>query len=93
MYGGVLFFPLLSGVFADKKKPDRYEVIGALTTLVGVFLCLIFRIESIKKRTGILLRETLTHRVNIGFITYFPSSSIALLLYLSSSLLQDLLYR
>jgi len=37
-YGGIFIISsLIWGFFVDKKRPDRYEVIGALIALVGVF--------------------------------------------------------
>jgi small multidrug resistance family-3 protein len=36
-YGGIFIVSsLIWGALVDKKKPDRYEVIGALISLVGV---------------------------------------------------------
>ncbi len=38
-YGGIFIVSsLIWGFFVDQKKPDRYEVIGALIALVGVFV-------------------------------------------------------
>ena len=38
-YGGIFIVSsLILGFFVDKKKPDRYEIIGALIVLVGVFV-------------------------------------------------------
>jgi small multidrug resistance family-3 protein len=38
-YGGIFIVSsLIWGFFVDKKKPDRYEIIGALIALVGVFI-------------------------------------------------------
>ncbi|HOW15481.1 MAG: YnfA family protein [Methanosarcina sp.] len=38
-YGGIFIISsLIWGFFVDKKRPDRYEVIGALIALVGVFV-------------------------------------------------------
>ena len=39
VYGGIFIVSsLIWGFFVDKKRPDRYEVIGALIALVGVFV-------------------------------------------------------
>ena len=36
-YGGIFIVSsLLWGALVDKKKPDRYEIVGALIALVGV---------------------------------------------------------
>ncbi len=38
-YGGIFIVSsLIWGAFVDKKKPDKYEIIGALIALVGVFI-------------------------------------------------------
>ena len=38
-YGGVFIVSsLIWGALVDKKKPDRYEIIGALISLVGVLI-------------------------------------------------------
>jgi small multidrug resistance family-3 protein len=38
-YGGIFIVSsLIWGAFVDKKKPDRYEIIGALIALVGVLI-------------------------------------------------------
>jgi small multidrug resistance family-3 protein len=38
-YGGIFIVSsLIWGAFVDKKKPDRYEIIGALIALVGVMI-------------------------------------------------------
>lgn len=38
-YGGIFIVSsLIWGFSVDKKKPDRYEIIGALIALVGVFV-------------------------------------------------------
>jgi len=38
-YGGVFIVSsIIWGAIVDKKTPDRYEIIGALITLVGVFI-------------------------------------------------------
>lgn len=38
-YGGIFIVPsLIWGFFVDKKKPDRYEIIGELIALIGVFV-------------------------------------------------------
>ncbi len=38
-YGGIFIISsLIWGFFVDKKRPDRYEVTGALIALVGVFV-------------------------------------------------------
>ena len=35
-YGGIfIVFSILWGVWIDKKKPDRYEIIGSLIVLIG----------------------------------------------------------
>lgn len=38
-YGGIFIVSsLIWGAAIDKKNPDRYEIIGALIALVGVFV-------------------------------------------------------
>lgn len=38
-YGGIFIFSsLIWGAVVDKKRLDRYEIIGALIVLVGVFI-------------------------------------------------------
>ena len=38
-YGGIFIVSsLIWGFFVDKKKPDRYEIIGAVIALIGVFV-------------------------------------------------------
>jgi len=38
-YGGIFIVSsLIWGAFVDKKNPDKYEIIGALIALVGVFI-------------------------------------------------------
>jgi small multidrug resistance family-3 protein len=38
-YGGIfIVFSILWGVLIDKKKPDRYEIIGSLIVLVGAVI-------------------------------------------------------
>lgn len=38
-YGGVFIVSsLIWGALVDKKNPDKYEIIGALIALVGVFI-------------------------------------------------------
>ena len=38
-YGGIFIISsLIWGALVDKKKPDRYEIIGALISLVGVLI-------------------------------------------------------
>jgi small multidrug resistance family-3 protein len=38
-YGGIFIVSsLLWGAFVDKKKPDKYEIIGAIIALVGVLV-------------------------------------------------------
>ena len=38
-YGGIfVVFSILWGVLIDKKKPDRYEIIGSLIVLVGAVI-------------------------------------------------------
>lgn len=38
-YGGIFIVSsLIWGFSVDKKKPDRYEILGALIALVGVFV-------------------------------------------------------
>ena len=38
-YGGIFIVSsLIWGAFVDKKKPDRYEIIGALIALGGVMI-------------------------------------------------------
>lgn len=38
-YGGIFIVSsLIWGAFVDKKKPDRYEIIGALIALLGVLI-------------------------------------------------------
>lgn len=38
-YGGIfIVFSILWGVGIDKKKPDRYEVIGSLIVLIGAVI-------------------------------------------------------
>ena len=38
-YGGIFIVSLLIwGFYVDKKRPDKYEIIGALIALVGVFV-------------------------------------------------------
>ena len=37
-YGGVFIVSsIIWGAIVDKKNPDRYEIIGALVTLIGVY--------------------------------------------------------
>ena len=37
-YGGVFIVSsIIWGAMVDKKTPDRYEIIGALVTLIGVY--------------------------------------------------------
>lgn len=37
-YGGVFIVSsIIWGAIVDKKNPDRYEIIGALITLIGVY--------------------------------------------------------
>ena len=37
-YGGIFIISsIIWGAIVDKKTPDRYEIIGALVTLVGVY--------------------------------------------------------
>jgi small multidrug resistance family-3 protein len=38
-YGGIFIVSsLIWGAFVDKKRPDKYEIIGALIALLGVFI-------------------------------------------------------
>jgi len=38
-YGGIFIVSaIIWGKFIDKKTPDRYEIIGALVTLIGVII-------------------------------------------------------
>ena len=38
-YGGIFIVSsLIWGAFVDKKRPDKYEIIGALIALAGVFI-------------------------------------------------------
>lgn len=38
-YGGIFIVSsLVWGTLVDKKTPDKYEIIGALIALVGVFI-------------------------------------------------------
>jgi small multidrug resistance family-3 protein len=38
-YGGIfIVLSILWGVMIDKKKPDRYEIIGSLIVLVGTVI-------------------------------------------------------
>ncbi|MCH7850805.1 MAG: YnfA family protein [Nanoarchaeota archaeon] len=38
-YGGIFIFSsIIWGAIVDKKTPDRYEIIGALITLVGALI-------------------------------------------------------
>jgi len=38
-YGGIFIVSsIIWGAVIDKKTPDRYEIIGALITLIGVFV-------------------------------------------------------
>jgi small multidrug resistance family-3 protein len=38
-YGGIFIVSsILWGIFVDKKKPDRYEVIGSLTAILGAII-------------------------------------------------------
>jgi len=38
-YGGIFIVSsIIWGAVIDKKTPDRYEIIGALITLIGVFI-------------------------------------------------------
>ena len=38
-YGGIFIVSsLVWGAFIDKKKPDKYEIIGAMIALVGVLI-------------------------------------------------------
>jgi small multidrug resistance family-3 protein len=38
-YGGIfIVFSILWGVLIDKKKPDRYEVIGSLIVIIGAVI-------------------------------------------------------
>jgi len=38
-YGGIFIISsILWGAFVDKKNPDRYEIIGALVVLIGVYV-------------------------------------------------------
>jgi small multidrug resistance family-3 protein len=38
-YGGIFIVSsLIWGFYVDKKRPDKYEIIGALIALVGVFV-------------------------------------------------------
>jgi small multidrug resistance family-3 protein len=38
-YGGIfIVFSILWGALIDKKKPDRYEIIGSLIVLVGAVI-------------------------------------------------------
>jgi len=38
-YGGIFIISsLIWGAFVDKKNPDKYEIIGALIALIGVFI-------------------------------------------------------
>jgi small multidrug resistance family-3 protein len=38
-YGGIfIVFSILWGVLIDKKKPDRYEIIGSFIVLVGAVI-------------------------------------------------------
>ena len=38
-YGGVFIVSaIIWGIFVDKKKPDKYEVIGSLTAIVGAII-------------------------------------------------------
>ena len=37
-YGGIFIISaIIWGAIVDKKNPDRYEIIGALVTLIGVY--------------------------------------------------------
>jgi small multidrug resistance family-3 protein len=38
-YGGIfIVFSIVWGIWIDKKKPDRYEIIGSLIVLVGAVI-------------------------------------------------------
>jgi small multidrug resistance family-3 protein len=38
-YGGIFIISaVIWGLFVDKKKPDRYEVIGSLTAILGAII-------------------------------------------------------
>lgn len=38
-YGGIFIISsLIWGFYVDKKRPDKYEIIGALIALAGVFI-------------------------------------------------------
>ena len=38
-YGGIFIVSaIIWGIFVDKKKPDRYEVIGSLTAILGAII-------------------------------------------------------
>jgi small multidrug resistance family-3 protein len=38
-YGGIFILSaIIWGILVDKKKPDRYEVIGSLTAIVGAII-------------------------------------------------------
>jgi len=38
-YGGVFIVSaIIWGIFVDKKKPDKYEVIGSLTAILGAII-------------------------------------------------------
>jgi small multidrug resistance family-3 protein len=38
-YGGIFVVSaIVWGIFVDKKKPDRYEVIGSLTAILGAII-------------------------------------------------------
>lgn len=38
-YGGIFIVSsIIWGFYVDKKRPDKYEIIGALIALVGVFV-------------------------------------------------------
>jgi small multidrug resistance family-3 protein len=40
-YGGIFIVSaIIWGIFVDKKKPDRYEVIGSLTAILGAIIIL-----------------------------------------------------
>ena len=36
--GGGYLITIIWGIFVDKKKPDRYEVIGSLTAILGAVI-------------------------------------------------------
>ena len=42
-YGGIfVIITIIWGVFIDKKKPDRYEVIGGIIVLIGALVIFYF---------------------------------------------------